>query len=137
MAHIVLYLVFHRVFNTSNTAADTSVSITVYLSEAPEFTCFSGAHLDQSFCRPLFCLLFLSLYIIVLSALTQFIASDYLFGISKLFVYVCMAFGIFTSRITFKCFGTSELNWFIIIYVIHIQYITVSLYVCVSSLTRL
>jgi hypothetical protein len=29
MAHIVLYLVFHCVFNTSNTAADTSVSGTV------------------------------------------------------------------------------------------------------------
>ena len=99
MTYIVLHLVFHRVFNTRNTAAETSVAGTVYLSEAPEFTSFSGAHIDQSFCRPLFCLLFFSLYIIALSALTQFIASDYLFGISKLFVYVFMAFGIFTSVI--------------------------------------
>ena len=84
------FTTYHRVCNKRNTTGATCGAGTAYPSGALEspHPVFSGVRVARSlvfcvlFCRSVFVILFL---VIILSVLLRFTASDYLFGIFKLF----------------------------------------------------
>ena len=91
-------MTYHRVCNQINTTGATGGTGTVYPTGAPEFTpVFSGVRVTRSLvicvCFVDHCLSFGPfLLAIVLPVLLRYMDSDYLFGIFKLFLLLCISF---------------------------------------------